>query len=243
MARRKRVQLPGLVRHVMARGNGRMEIFLDETDYRHFTYLFGDTVEEYDIECWNYCLMPNHYHATIRPRKANLSAALQRLNSVYAQWWNKRHGRVGHVFQGRFKAQIVQDNAYMLSLARYVALNPVRAHVAARAEDWPWSSYASIVGLAPTPAYLTVEATLGFFGQADARIQRTKFAEFVQSGEVVAALDDRFRSNERIIGDSQFKDFVRSEIEAQDALSRPASAPCPSATAPAGFLDGVVVSL
>lgn len=127
MARPKRIQIPGLVRHVMARGNGRMRIFLHDMDYRKFIDVLGDVVEESEIECWNYCVMPNHYHATFRPTRPNLSEAIRRINSVYAQWWNKRHERVGHVFQGRFKDQIVQREGYLLALCRYVAMNPVRA--------------------------------------------------------------------------------------------------------------------
>ena len=140
MARAPRIQTPTLIRHVTSRGNGRMRIFLDDADYRQFVYVLGDVVEEFAIRCWNYCLMPNHYHATLQPTLPNLSAAIRRLNSVYAQWWNTRHGLVGHVFQGRFKDQIVDEDAYMLTLSRYVAMNPVRAGLATSPEDWPWGS-------------------------------------------------------------------------------------------------------
>ena len=112
MSRALRIQAPDLIRHVMSRGNGRMCIFLDEADYRQFVYILGDVVETFGLECWNYCLMPNHYHATLRPSRPNLSEAIRRLNSVYALWWNKRHQRVGHVFQGRFKAQVVDREGY-----------------------------------------------------------------------------------------------------------------------------------
>ena len=97
----------------MARGNGRMRIFEDDTDYRYFVTLFGDIMEEFEIQCWNYCVMPNHYHATLQPTLPNLSRAIQRLNRRYAQRWNKRYDRVGHVFQGRFKDQIVQREGYL----------------------------------------------------------------------------------------------------------------------------------
>jgi len=125
-----------------------MQIFLDDGDYKHFVYLLGDIIEEFGIECWNYCLMPNHYHATLRPTQPNLSEAMRRLNSIYAQWWNRRHERVGHVFQGRFKDQVVQREGYLTALCRYIALNPVRANLATRPEDWAWSSYAATSGCA-----------------------------------------------------------------------------------------------
>ena len=91
--------------------------------------------------------MPNHYHATLQPSQPNLSEALRRLNSVYARWWNERHQRVGHVFQGRFKDQIVDRDSYLLTLSRYVVMNPVRAGLVERPEDWRWSSYRATAGL------------------------------------------------------------------------------------------------
>src|SRR5258708_25864004 len=94
---------------------------------RKFLYVLGDMVEDFSVECWDYCLMPNHYHLTLRTRNPNLSSAIRYLNSVYALWWNATHSRVGHVFQGRFKDQIVQPEGYLLSLLRYISLNPVRA--------------------------------------------------------------------------------------------------------------------
>ena len=149
MARSKRIQIPGLIRHVMARGNGRMSIFLDDVDYRQFVYLLGDVVESLEIECLNYCVMPNHYHATLRPTLPNLSEGVRLINSRYAQWWNRRHERVGHVFQGRFKDQIVQQEGYLQALCRYIALNPVRAGLVDSPDNWEWSSYAATTGLRP----------------------------------------------------------------------------------------------
>jgi putative transposase len=124
--------MPGLIRHVMARGNGRMRIYEDDRDYRCFLTMMGDILQQFNIECWNYCLMPNHYHLTLRPQEANLSVAMQRLNGNYAQRWNRRHNRVGHVFQGRFKAQIVQREGYLPCLCRYVPRNPPRANLVPR---------------------------------------------------------------------------------------------------------------
>ena len=124
----------------MSRGNGRMHIFLDADDYQQFIYFLSDVVEEFAMQCWNYCLMPNHYHATLQPSRADLSEAIRRLNGVYAQWWNRRHGRVGHVFQGRYKDQIVQREGYLLTLSRYVVMNPVRAQLVVHPGDWRWSS-------------------------------------------------------------------------------------------------------
>jgi REP-associated tyrosine transposase len=187
-----------------------MCIFLDHEDYRQFVYVLGDVVEGFAIRCWNYCLMPNHYHATLQPTRPNLSVAIRRLNSVYAQWWNRRHERVGHVFQGRFKDQIVDEDAYMLTLSRYVVMNPVRAGLATRPEEWPWGSYRAIAGLGPVPAFLSTTSTLRLFGEGSDAILRERFASFVTEPEHDLACFDRIRSNERILGPRAFKDLVAS---------------------------------
>jgi putative transposase len=208
MARLPRIQSPDLLRHVTARGNGRMVIFRDAHDYRRFRQTLGEVVDEFALECWNYCLMPNHYHATIRPTLPNISAAIQALNSRYGQWWNQRHMTVGHVFQGRFKAQIVQHDAYALTLSRYVALNPVRANLVKRPEDWEWSSYSQLIGVRPAPRFLAAEPTLALFGEADRPTLQHRFAAFVRAGCTDEVVDERLRSAERIVGDAAFKRAV-----------------------------------
>jgi putative transposase len=190
----------------MSRGNGRMTIFLDDTDYRRFVFLLGDVLEELEIECWNYCLMPTHYHAVLRPTKANLSEALRRLNGTYASWWNWRHGRVGHVFQGRFKDQIVQEEGYLLALNRYVARNPVRAKLVDLPEQWAWSSYSATIALKPVPPFLMIDPVLAPFGDGDQHVLQMRYAQHVGAdGDDGRPLEDRIRSNERILGDAEFK--------------------------------------
>ncbi|MEQ1758016.1 MAG: transposase [Vicinamibacterales bacterium] len=208
MPRQLRIQTPGLTRHVMSRGNGRMPIFLDDCDYRQFTYLLGDSLSRWGIRCWNYCVMPNHYHATIEPALPNISQAIRQLNGAYGQWWNRRHGRVGHVFQGRFKDQVVDRDGYLLALSRYVVMNPVRAGLAKRPEDWPWSSYRATVGHTLVPAFLDASATLRLFGDGPETSLRADYASHVTAGSDDAALTDRFRSAERVLGSRDFKDEV-----------------------------------
>jgi putative transposase len=210
MARFKRIQIPGLIRHVMARGNGRMRIFLDDTDYRHFVYVLGDVVEEFEIECWNYCAMPNHYHVTLQPTRANLSEAIRRLNGIYAQWWNRRHRRIGHVFQGRFKDQIVQHEEYLQTLSRYVVMNPVRARLVENPQDWPWSSYAATAGFSPPPAFLAVNSTLRLFGEGEPAALQARFAEYVLGQQDEECRFDSIRSSERTLGNRAFKVAVRA---------------------------------
>ena len=141
MARQRRIQAEGLSYHVTARGTGRMSIFLDAVDRRRFLALLGVVVAHHELDCHAYCLMTNHYHLVVTTTRANLSRAMQQLNGRYAERWNRRHERVGHLFQGRYGAQLVQDGAYFLTVCRYVALNPVRAGLVTAPERWPWSSF------------------------------------------------------------------------------------------------------
>jgi hypothetical protein len=164
--------------------------------------------------------MPNHYHATLQPSRADLSEAIRRLNGVYAQWWNRRHGRVGHVFQGRYKDQIVQREGYLLTLSRYVVMNPVRAQLVVHPEDWRWSSYRATVGLSAAPPFLHTSSTLRLFGGGADAILQARFAEYVTGGEADEPTIDRIRSNERIVGDRAFKNLIggarRRDPEAAD---------------------------
>jgi len=176
-----------------------MAIFLDDADYRQFLRIFADVADGFDLECWNYCLMPNHYHATIRPRRPNLSEAIRRVNGVYAQWWNRRHGSVGHVFQGRFKAQVVAHDDYLLTLSRYVVMNPVRAGLVKDAAAWPWSSYRATAGLATMPAFLKPSGTLSLFGQGPDTLLREQFVSFISNAVEDLAAIEQFRSDQRVL--------------------------------------------
>lgn len=182
-----------------------MPIFLDDCDYRWFVYLLSDVVSSGEVECWGYCAMPNHYHAALRPRQANLSEVIRRLNGRYAQWWNRRHQRVGHVFQGRFKDQIVQREGYLESLCRYVALNPVRAGLVTHPADWEWSSYRAMVGMCPAPSFLAVASVLCHFGDGTPSTGLDRFIEYVLGGPSGECTDDQIRSNERVLGSADFR--------------------------------------
>ena len=206
----------------MARGNGRMAIFLDDGDYRRFVYLLGDVVEAFRIRCWNYCLMPNHYHLTLEPTQPNLSRAIRHLNGVYGLWWNREHNRVGHVFQGRFKDQIVDREGYLLALSRYVVLNPVRAQLVAHPDQWQWSSYRATAGLGETPSFLSTESTLNLFGDEEAAVLKARFISTIGiPGD--PAVVDRIRSNERVIGSRTFKEQLESRSEFETAQGQSGS--------------------
>jgi REP element-mobilizing transposase RayT len=217
MARFPRTQAPDLIRHVTSRGNGRMKIFLDAVDYQQFVDELEDVSKRFAIRCWNYCLMPNHYHATLQPTLPNFSEALRRLNSVYAQWWNRRHGRVGHVFQGRFKAQIVDRDSYLLNVSRYVVVNPVRARLVSRAEEWPWSSYRATVGMAAPQLFLASASTLRLFGEGSDAALQASYVAFMTAAED-AAITDYIRSRARILGPPSFKELILASEKASRRL-------------------------
>jgi len=143
--------------------------------------IFGEVCKRFNWICHAYCLMSNHYHVLIETPDANLSKGMRHLNSVYTQRFNRTHGRVGHVFQGRFKAIVVDKDSYLLELSRYVVLNPVRAHMVEHASDWSWSSYLACVGQASKPVWLDIEWILSQFGAAvETRIQA--YQNFVDAG-------------------------------------------------------------
>lgn len=198
-----------------------MRIFLDDVDYTRFLDLLMDVVEEFRVECWSYCVLPNHYHLALRPTVPNLSDAIKFLNSSYAQWWNKRHESVGHVFQGRFKDQIVDRDEYLLALCRYIALNPVRAGLAAQPQEWRWSSYAATVGLRPVHPAFDVSNVLRQFGDADEKALQARFAAFVQSPLNEICTDERIRSREKILGPRTFKSTIEAQASANTDVERP----------------------
>ena len=199
-----------------------MKIFLDDSDYIRFLDLVADTVEEFQVECWSYCVMPNHYHLAVCPKLPNLSDAIQALNSCYAQWWNRRHETVGHVFQGRFKDQIVDHDEYLLTLSRYIALNPVRAGIVEEPTEWRWSSYAATIGLKPLHPALLVSDVLRQFGNEDVETLQSRYAAFVTSPLNHPCTDERIRSRERILGSSGFKRSIKA------LLSKPFEVPSAS---------------
>ena len=129
MARPLRLEIPGGLYHVTFRGDRREDIYLNDTDRQRLLDLLGEVCSRHNWLCHAYCLMDNHYHIVVETIDGNLSAGMRQLNGVYTQWRNRAHNRVGHVFQGRFTAIIVPREAYLLCLARYVMLNPVRAGI------------------------------------------------------------------------------------------------------------------
>lgn len=181
MARQLRLEFAGALYHVTARGNARQAIYADDQDRAHFLDLLAREIVQQRWRCYAYCLMDNHYHVLLETPEPTLSQGMRRLNGRYTQSFNRRHARVGHVLQGRFKSILVDKESYFLELSRYIVLNPVRAQVVRTPQEWPWSSYPATVGMRQAPDWLAVDEVLGFFDR-EARAAQRAYRQFVREG-------------------------------------------------------------
>ncbi len=181
MARPLRIEFPGALYHVTARGNARSEFFWGDDDRWLFFSILADLVERYNWICHGYCLMGNHYHLLIETPDGNLSEGMRQLNGIYTQKFNRSHARTGHVFYGRFKSIVVDKDSHLLELCRYVVLNPVRAGMARHPKDYPWSSYCATAGLKKKLDFLSTDWILAQFGN-DRKQAQPKYRRFVLAG-------------------------------------------------------------
>jgi len=181
MTRPLRLEFANAVYHLTSRGNTRQGIFFNDGDRELFLQTLAHVVSRYSWICHAYCLMANHYHLLIETPKANLSIGMRQLNGVFTQSFNRRHKRVGHLFQGRFKAVLVEKESYLLELCRYVVLNPVRVKGGTKTAAWKWSSYRATAGLASVPEFLSTDWLLEQFGK-NRRVAQKRYREFVRDG-------------------------------------------------------------
>jgi putative transposase len=181
MARPLRLEFAGAVYHLTSRGNARQKIFFNDGDRELFFQTLAHVVSRYSWVCHAYCLMANHYHLLVETPKANLSIGMRQLNGIFTQSFNRRHRRVGHLFQGRFKAILVEKESYLLELCRYIVLNPVRVKGRTSPAAWKWSSYRPTAGLVAVPEFLSTDWLLEQFGQ-NRRVAQKRYREFVRDG-------------------------------------------------------------
>lgn len=181
MSRPLRIEYPGAVYHVTARGNAEAPVFTDPADGARFLELLGREVGQQRWLCHGYCLLEDHFHLLIETPEPNLGRGMGRLTMTYAQWFNRRHGRHGHLFAGRYKAILVEKDAWLLPLCRHVVLNPVRLSAVNRADQWRWSSYRPLAFGEAEPGWLHqgwVLAALGGGGEA----ARAAWRAYVEDG-------------------------------------------------------------
>ena len=209
MARPLRLHVPGALYHVMSRGNAREAIFRDAVDYVHFLRRLSIASARLDVRCRAYCLMVNHFHLLLEPNQWPVSRMMHQLNSPYSQSFNRRHERVGHVLQGRFKSPMIDGDAYFRRVLRYIVLNPVRAALVAQPADWPWSSYRATAGLLAPPAFLALDRVWTAF-DVEVTVAQQRYAAFVAGGPPSPA--DRLRST-IVDGPEPFRSRVSKMLE------------------------------
>ena len=202
MARPLRLEFPGAVYHVTARGHERGVVFRSDEDRKTWLDLLAKIAFEQSWRIHAYCLMSNHYHLLIETPRGGLSAGMRSLNGRYGQWFNRRHSRHGHLFEGRFKAVLVQKESHLVELSRYIVLNPIRARLASRPGDWPWSSYRATSGQADPAEWLEVDWTLGHFAKSRS-MARAAYRRFVRQGKRVGSPLDAVRG-QIYLGDAVF---------------------------------------
>ena len=211
MSRPLRLAFPNALYHITSRGDRREDIYEDDTDRQAFLDVFASVVSQFNWVNYAYCLMSNHYHLLVQTPDANLSKGMRQLNGVYTQTYNRRHGKTGHLFQGRYKAILVDQDNYLLELSRYIVLNPVKAGMVKKVEDWKWSSYNAMTGVTPTADWLQTDFLLAQFSKQRKTAIR-KYREFVREGLTKGPIWDHL-NNQIYLGDEAFINQVQKHLD------------------------------
>ena len=216
MARPLRIEFAGALYHVTARGNAQQDIYSDDVDREAYLELVDKVRTGYDWYVHAYCLMSNHYNLLVETGSPSLSRGMKLLNGAYTQAFNRRHRRVGHLFQGRYRAILVQKESYLLELSRYIVLNPVRARMVRKAVDWKWSSYRTTAGFAECESYLTTDWILSCFSEKRKQAQE-KYRKFVQAGKNQPAPWEKLK-NQIYLGDNDFVEDMQCKLDPDQSL-------------------------
>lgn len=182
LSRQLRLEYPGAIWHITSRGNERREIFRDDNDRHEFIQFLTQVIGERRWLLHAWVLMSNHYHLLIETPEIGLSRGMKSLNREYAEYFNWRHDRIGHLFHGRFKGILVEREGHLLELVRYIVLNPVRAGMVRYAGDYAWSNYRTTAGMEPPPKWLEVDWTLDQFDPHDRVHACEEYRRFVADG-------------------------------------------------------------
>lgn len=202
MSRPLRLEFPGAVYHVTSRGDGQQVIYCYDTDRFVWLDILAKTCARFNFAVHSFCQMTNHYHVLLETGDANLARGMRELNGSYSQYFNRRHQVVGHVFQGRYQAILVQKDSHLREVARYIVLNPVRARMVADVSDWRWSSYAFMVQQAAAPGWLQTDWLLSQFGESRPEAIAA-YQRFVSAG-LGAASPFREMAHQLLLGDAAF---------------------------------------
>jgi putative transposase len=215
MARPLRVEYPGAFYHVINRGNIQEKLFKSPRDHEKFLQYLEKAAERFAVIVHTYCLMGNHYHLLLETAEPNLSVTMQWLNVSYATYFNRKHRRKGHLFQGRFKAILIDAEAYLKHLSRYIHLNPVRAKIIDTPEQYRWSSYSAFIGKKKSPKFLKTDWLLSNFGN-NKKEARKNYKEFIEGVDIKAVKDpSKQLEGGFILGDADFVNWVKDTFLAK----------------------------
>jgi REP-associated tyrosine transposase len=216
MARQLRIEYPGALYHVMSRGIERRELFRDDRDRERYLGILERSVERFGFRLYAYCLMGNHVHLALETGKVALSRVMKSVNTSYAGYFNVRHRRSGYLFQGRYKALLVDKDEYLLGLVRYIHMNPVKAAIVTRPGDYQWSSHRSY--LSKAPKWLAVDDVLERFGSRRS-VARTRFAEFFKETEE-RPYEAARRYVQTVVGEEGFARTILERAEPESLVIR-----------------------
>jgi len=220
MARPLRLEFPGALWHVTSRGNERAAIVRDDHDRERFLATLARVVETMAWHLYAYVLMDNHYHLLLETPDPNLAEGMRQVNGLYGQGFNRRHDRVGHLFQGRYKGILVEKEHHLLELTRYIVLNPVRAGVAAAPHEYRWSSYKATAGRAHVPPWLHVDRLLQFLG-GDPASSQARYREFVAEGLGRTSSPWEHLVGQVFLGTEEFHHRLAGGLPVQREVPRP----------------------
>ncbi|MFH1674325.1 MAG: transposase, partial [Pseudomonadota bacterium] len=219
MARPLRIEYPGAWYHVTCRGNEKRNIFRDDADRDKLLEILSANLKLYRIELHSYVLMQNHFHIILMTREANLGKFMQRFNTTYTVYFNRRHRRSGHLFQGRYKAILIEKDEYLMGLSRYIHLNPVRIKKYSQVEieekrkilkGYAWSSYAGYTHLRNRQPFAHYSEILDMAGGGDSFGGRRKYEQFVMDG-IMKDMNITFWKGVRgktVLGSDDFVDWI-----------------------------------
>lgn len=210
MSRPPRINVSDLIYHVFARGNNRENIFFVTEDFQRFYHNLVRFRDSLNFTLYAYCLLPNHFHLLLRSGKVPLSKIMQVLMTAYTMYINKKHGRVGHVFQGRFKSIVVEKETYLLELLRYIHLNPVKAGLVDKADQYPWSSYIKYLTPGEEDFLVETKEIMSMFSE-DSHRQKRLLIEFTNEGLGIDFNPQRDQAR-GILGSSKFAQSITRRL-------------------------------
>ena len=241
MARPLRIEYPDAFYHVTARGNEQKDVFKSQKDREKFLSYLESATTRYGASIHAWCLMNNHYHLLMQTPMGNLSQIMRHINGAYTTYFNVKRKRAGHLFQGRYKAILVEADEYASELSRYIHLNPVRAKMVARPEEYQWSSYRSYIGLGKTVDWLETDFILGYFGgkAADTQSRYRTFVEELLDSEYDSPLNATVAST--VLGSEEFVREISEKHLGEKQAER--SVPAVRALTARPALDEIVVKI